>query len=920
MSNYLTNIPINARTMNGIINLSDGINEFSGGNIQFGSNSGAISFYDGTTLDSTKSFAKLSSDNIFTGLNSFTGDTLSVSKNLIGNTISTIGLASLNSLLVDNTTEINGICSLKNTTISNLYTNGSLIVSGGIGVKGNINCGESINAVNTITCGNLISNGILSSTGITSIYNTGISSSITSGALVVSGGVGIGQDLYIGGIIRCTNQIYSSAISTGGVIYTGGICTIANTTDSNSISNGALIVSGGVGISGNVNIGGIINTINTINSNGIFNITNTTISNLYTNGSLVVSGGVGVKGNINCGERVNVTNTITCGNLISNGILSSTGITSIYNTGISSSITSGALVVSGGVGIGQDLYIGGIIRCTNQIYSSAISTGGTIYTGGICSIANTTDSSSTSNGALIVSGGTGISGNVNIGGLLTTTSNIVANNDIQLLGGKKLYVNSPGVNHYIMFNSTRTGCGIYGYRGGSFQTTINSSESMYYTTTEVHVPLLTDSTSSTNGAFVCDGGMGIGGNVNIVGNTVISGFLTSGAIFPTSITATGSIRAAIFNSSGSLNVSGTSALSNTNITGNVNVSGNINLLTASTSNTLNIYGNTYLTDKGLYLRTNDGNHFIKFSGTYNGPEISGYLGGALTITTNTLVTSTASLIWTIDAVKIIPSTDSTSISSGSLRVAGGTGISKNLWVGGSTNVQSLNINDTVYVNDNALFLRSSQTEYIKHSDGYNGIEVAGYVNGVLSINTDYSVPSTPSLLWSTTQVQIYPTTNATSSTNGSLYVKGGISCVKDIYVSGNIRTNDLTIAGNLVSNGNISYKNNILDTHITAQTIRQYTLTVGSGGRTLVSGQIPNNVLITANGGTIYIPTLSTSLYNGISITFVSSITGPNYTLSFNTGVTFNRQGSINTGVYVSGSTSITIMMYDNVWYFTNQF
>jgi hypothetical protein len=87
-------------------------------------------------------------------------------------------------------------------------------------------------------------------------------------------------------------------------------------------------------------------------------------------------------------------------------------ITITTNTA-SISTSTGALIVAGGAGIGQNLYVGGSIY-GNTIYSNGLPvlTSGTTFSGGTVSgainITNTTSSTSTVTGALIVAGGAGI--------------------------------------------------------------------------------------------------------------------------------------------------------------------------------------------------------------------------------------------------------------------------------------------------------------------------------------------------------------------------------------------------------------------------------------------------------------------------------------------------------------------------------
>lgn len=69
--------------------------------------------------------------------------------------------------------------------------------------------------------------------GITTLSNTTASTSTSNGALIVTGGTGI-----------------------GGKLNVGGITTVSNSTASTSTTSGAFVVAGGAGIAGNVNVGG----------------------------------------------------------------------------------------------------------------------------------------------------------------------------------------------------------------------------------------------------------------------------------------------------------------------------------------------------------------------------------------------------------------------------------------------------------------------------------------------------------------------------------------------------------------------------------------------------------------------------------------------------------------------------------------
>jgi len=98
---------------------------------------------------------------------------------------------------------------VQSATASTSNTTGALIVSGGIGVAGNV----ITNAV--YSSGYFYSNGTpyspaFSGTSTQQIItsNTTVSADTTSGALIVAGGAGIAGNLYVGGLLNVTNNSY----------------------------------------------------------------------------------------------------------------------------------------------------------------------------------------------------------------------------------------------------------------------------------------------------------------------------------------------------------------------------------------------------------------------------------------------------------------------------------------------------------------------------------------------------------------------------------------------------------------------------------------------------------------------------------------------------------------------------------------
>jgi len=206
------------------------------------------------------------------------------------------------------------------------------------------------------------------------------STGTTTGALVVTGGVGIGKNLYVGGI---TNIV-------------AGVPSTTNT-------NGSLVVQGGVGITGDLNVGGVIfgsafsATISVTSQKAeSINIHEITSGLRYPIISSTTTGFNAVDANRNFVFDVDAGNF-------------SSPLISVTSSTVSTSANTGALVVVGGAGIGGKLYVAGN---TN--------------------LSSTASSTSTTTGALTVTGGVGIGGDLNVGGNIHATGNITADGNIQL--------------------------------------------------------------------------------------------------------------------------------------------------------------------------------------------------------------------------------------------------------------------------------------------------------------------------------------------------------------------------------------------------------------------------------------------------------------------------------------------------------
>lgn len=150
-------------------------------------------------------------------------------------------------------------------------------------------------------------------TGTTSVHVTGgtATTSTNTGALVVDGGVGIRDNLFVGGNTTLQKLTLNQFTATTATIYK---LYVVGTDTSNSTTTGALTVVGGVGIGENLNVGKNITGNRVTATVGTFinlAITGNNVSEDVVTGAVIVAGGVGIGGNVNIGTGLTVGSTAT---------------------------------------------------------------------------------------------------------------------------------------------------------------------------------------------------------------------------------------------------------------------------------------------------------------------------------------------------------------------------------------------------------------------------------------------------------------------------------------------------------------------------------------------------------------------------------------------------------------------------------
>ena len=135
-------------------------------------------------------------------------------------------------------------------------------------------------------------------TNAVNINNTTSSTDPTTGALVVAGGVGVGGDLWVSGVLHATvaGSTNTATNLTGGATGSIPYQSAPGVTDYISIgSSGTVLISNGTTATW-VDVGDINATISPYA--GIFTITNTTSATSTVSGALQVAGGAGIGGDL----------------------------------------------------------------------------------------------------------------------------------------------------------------------------------------------------------------------------------------------------------------------------------------------------------------------------------------------------------------------------------------------------------------------------------------------------------------------------------------------------------------------------------------------------------------------------------------------------------------------------------------------
>ena len=151
---------------------------------------------------------------------------------------------------------------------------GQVIAGDGLSKTGNT---ISVDSTVVRTSGDQTIAGLKTLQNKLTITDTTSSTSTSTGCAVLSGGLGVSQNVNVGG----TTTI-------------AGVTSVTNITGSTSTSTGCAVLSGGLGVAENVHVGGTATIAGTTSIAGVVSVTDTTGSTNTSTGCVVLSGGLGV--------------------------------------------------------------------------------------------------------------------------------------------------------------------------------------------------------------------------------------------------------------------------------------------------------------------------------------------------------------------------------------------------------------------------------------------------------------------------------------------------------------------------------------------------------------------------------------------------------------------------------------------------
>ena len=721
---------------------------------------------------------------------------------------------------------------------------GTIAVTGGVGISQNLNVGQ-----NSVFTGTTTVNSTFSATSNVNINGAAAAISIQPtgvGTVTIRPGtVGAMDDMAIGANSASTGA-FTTLTSNAATTFTQG-------TESTTSTSGTLQVTGGIGATGNINIDGSLGvatdatitgdvqidgafTVDPVNNNismqpsgtgtitivpavvgsidrmnigavnrgsaafttltssGLTTITDTTSSTLTTNGALVVDGGVGIAENLNVG-----------GNISANEVTFTGGINlSPANANVTISPTgTGAVTIApvGGLTINPTA-IGNIdnVDIGSNVPGDAVFNDVTIQ--GVTNITDTTQSNNPDQGALIVQGGVGVYKNLHVGEYAEIDAGIL----VRGIAGTNsdFYTNIRTDDKILTIGGvTPPAAATSEDRGVEFRWHDGANDKTGFFGYQDSTGYFVFKPDGTNTGDVYTGDTGTI-NATFLGaltssDVTITGGNIDGTVIGATTEADANVVNLVANGDVTLGEDNTKLLS-------INAEINTHVIPA-TDNTYDL-GATNNSWKDLFLGgTLDANTVNALNVDIDGGAIDNTTIGATTPNTGAFTTLTAN-----DAVTFTAGTSSTTTLTGTAVITGGIGVSENINAGGSGTFVGLESTGSVTFDpaNAAISLQPTGLGSVTIAPGTTGtvdnMNVGSVTRGSGAFTT----------LQANDQVTFNAGVNSTAANNGTVVVAGGVGVSQDLFVGGNG-----TFTGNLTVNGTTTTVNS------TTITVDDVILTLG---------------------------------------------------------------------------------------------
>ena len=512
----------------------------------------------------------------------FTGGDLRLSGDIvIGGTLTTVNITTTNVVDTNISTTNLAATNINNTTM----TSGTILA-------------------NTISCGSLSLSGDINSYILTTtLGNIGINTTNPAYKLDINGNVNIATELRVGDDLHVQRDLYvqgsingaaassstfaymtltatdeSINLSTGALVTFGGV-TIQCTTDSTDLNNGgSLITPGGASIGKHLLVGMGITT-STLSS-GSLSATNSTITNVVATatsiGSLSVTNTMSTNSSVGTINAIGLTATNVVATATSSGslnvstivasavttvsLLATTSISSGSLSATNSTITNVVVTATSSGSLNVSTIVASAVTTASLLATTSISSGSLSATNVIGSVI----SAGTLIGTIITGANLSLSGNLIIGGTLTslniTTTNLTGTN-----------ISTGSLNASSIVASAVTAASLLAttsISSGSLSATNSTITNVVATATSIGSLSVTN-TMSTNSSVGTINVIGLTtGNINFTGTLYQNGVVYVGSQW------TGSVGSALTYTSGNVGVGGISPVTALDVLGQINVTNN----------------------------------------------------------------------------------------------------------------------------------------------------------------------------------------------------------------------------------------------------------------------------------------------------------------------------------------------------------